>query len=275
MASFIRHIEADSGSRRRGHWLFAGCLMALGAGFVLVPGELASKSSAMLHGLCAQRPSHSFRLGESVLPMDARMTGIYFGAAATLSWLALSGRLHASGLAPRRVVAVLAVFVALMAIDGFNALFVDLALPHPYEPRNAIRFVTGGLAGTALGVALGYLFAISIWRRSTIEQSVVSSLWQLAPPLTATAVIGAAVMTGLGFLYAPVAIALVVASIGVFWVLATVLLALVSNRAWAYDDYAQLTGIASAGLVAALVVVVLLASLRFMAETYFGLPNLS
>ena len=50
-----------------------------------------------LHGLCAQRPSHSLQIGGTTLPMDARMTGIYLGAAATaVVWLIAARRLRAS-----------------------------------------------------------------------------------------------------------------------------------------------------------------------------------
>ena len=53
------------------------------AAFLIAPGNVASKTHVALHGLCAQRPSHSLQIGGSTLPMDARMTGIYIGAAVT------------------------------------------------------------------------------------------------------------------------------------------------------------------------------------------------
>src|SRR6266508_4425764 len=47
--------------------------------FLAAPWSLEHKAHAALHGLCAQRPSHSFTLGTHRLPFDARMTGIYGG----------------------------------------------------------------------------------------------------------------------------------------------------------------------------------------------------
>ena len=54
------------------------CLLAVAA-FIALPGAVDEKTQQALHGLCAQRPSHSYWLGDARLPFDARMTGIYGG----------------------------------------------------------------------------------------------------------------------------------------------------------------------------------------------------
>src|SRR5262245_47592140 len=66
----------------RSRWLvLLACVgLALLSAFLFSPGSIAAKSHLALHGICAQRPSHSLRLGGETLPMDARMTGIYIGA---------------------------------------------------------------------------------------------------------------------------------------------------------------------------------------------------
>ena len=62
------------------------------AGFLLLPGDMAHKAHLVLQGVCAQRPSHSFLLSGHPLPVDARMTGIYLGAAASLLWRSSTSR---------------------------------------------------------------------------------------------------------------------------------------------------------------------------------------
>ena len=110
-------------------------------GFLIAPGDIASKTHIALHGLCAQRPSHSLQIGGATLPMDARMTGIYLGAAATVIWLVAARRLRATRVPSCRCSSLLASFVVALAVDGFNALLVDLRLPTLYEPSNI--FATG------------------------------------------------------------------------------------------------------------------------------------
>ena len=118
--------------------------------FLLLPGSIATKTHLALHGICAQRPSHSLYLDGAALPLDARMTGMYISAAATICWLIAAGRMRATKSPPLSVLAVLAGFVdRYWPPMAFNALAVDLGLPHPYEPSNVARLVTGILAGTA------------------------------------------------------------------------------------------------------------------------------
>ncbi len=275
VSSLIRSTEPQNRTPQLGPWIFAGVVAIATIAFLVLPGEISQKSRTFLHGLCAQRASHSFRMGENVLPVDARMTGIYLGAAVTIAWLALSGRLRAAAPIPRRVVAVMGLFVAVMAGDGFNSLLVDLDLPKLYAPSNLLRFATGSLAGSALGVMVGYLFATTIWRNRDRERAVVGSLWHLVAPLVATALVGVLVAAGPPELYAPIAASAVVASVGAFWMIGMVLAALLTNRAWSFGRVQDVAGLAAVGLVAAVAIIAGLAALRFAAEMYLGLPQLT
>src|SRR4051794_37245567 len=64
-------------------------------GLVAAPWPIAEKLYAVVHGLCAQRQSHSFALGGTYLPFDARMAGIYSGTLITVVFLAARGRWRA------------------------------------------------------------------------------------------------------------------------------------------------------------------------------------
>jgi uncharacterized membrane protein len=145
------------------YWLWAAVALVAGIVFWASPGDYGGTAHAVLHGLCAQTPSHTLRFGDRMLPFDARMTGIYGGLLVTFLVILMSGRLLSYGNPPRPVVTLLGGLVALMATDGFNSLLTDLGIWHPYEPSNALRVATGYGAGIALAVALCWLLSSSLW----------------------------------------------------------------------------------------------------------------
>jgi uncharacterized membrane protein len=256
-------------------WALAGVILPLVVLvlFLLAPGEVASKTHAALHGLCAQRPSHSLHIGGQALPVDARMTGIYLGGATTICWLLLSGRSRAAKTPPTRVIVPLAVFVMVLAADGLNALFVDLGAPHPYEPSNALRFATGTLGGITLGVALTHLFAGAVWTAANPNRAVVDRAIELAPPGAIVASLGLLAATGLPILYAPLAVGLLLAAILVLWTLNVVMLAFVTGRGWSYRAPGELVPLGLAALAVAIALIAALAGLRWLTESILGLPK--
>jgi uncharacterized membrane protein len=207
--------------------------------------------------------------------MDARMTGIYIGAAVTVVWLIAARRLRSTRVPSLPVLALLALFVLALAVDGFNALLIDLRLPTLYEPSNLLRLATGVLAGTSLGVALGHLFASSVWANGDRVRSVVLRPVEVITPIGVSAVIATLALMDLPLLYAPFAIGLLVAAIGVFWLLGLIVLALCSDGGWSCRTWVDLAPVALTSLVVAIATVSALASLRFAVEQLLGLPKLT
>ena len=249
--------------------------MILGVTFLLAPGSIALKTHVALHGLCAQRPSHSLLIDGAALPMDARMTGIYIGATIAVGCLMAFGRLRATRTPSRAVVVALALFVVALAIDGFNALLVDIGSAHPYDPSNELRLATGILAGTALGIVLGHLFAASIWAQSDPQRAVVASPFELLVPIGVSGAIGALAAADLSILYAPFAGGLLLAAVAVFSMLGIIMVALISDRGWSHRSFNDLVPLAMAGFVAAVLIIAALSWFRFMAEKFIGLPQLT
>ena len=136
----------------------AWLLVALGIVYVaalavvtLLPGgTLLDRLRALDGGICAQLPTHSFFFDGQQLPLCSRNTGIYSGFAATLLVIWATGRQRASRLPGKWVAIVLGLAVLAMAVDGFNSLFLDLGLPHLYQPHNLLRLITGLGTGTAM-----------------------------------------------------------------------------------------------------------------------------
>ena len=169
----------------------------------------------------------------------------------------------------------LASFIVALAVDGLNALLVDLRLPTIYEPSNQLRMPTGLLAGVALGLALGHLFASSVWAHGERDRAMVANPVELLAPIGISAAIALLALSDLPMLYAPFAVGLVVAAVGVFWLLVIVVLALFSDRGWSYRTWSDLAPLALKSLIVAIATVGALSGLRFATEQLFGLPRLT
>lgn len=256
----------------RQFWLWYALAFGGVALFLFWPGGYADKARLLLHGLCAQTPSHSFTFGGLMLPFDARMTGIYGGALFTLLILTVRGRLLRAGLPSVRVIILLALFVAVMAADGFNSLFTDLGLWHPWESRNELRLLTGYATGISLAVVLAWLVASTTWRLSDRRPSIVSArevavFWIPFVPYTA------AVLSGAAWLYVPVSMLLMVSA----WIVLSMLTLSMLLLALKWDDrvrqVAQLHVPGVLAGVAGLAVMLLLAFGRVWLEKVTGIPS--
>jgi hypothetical protein len=276
LAYLIRETHEGTPAQYRRGWWILGCVACVGLiAFLLAPGSTGLKAHMALHGICAQRPSHSFWLGSGVLPLDARMTGIDLASATTLAWLAARCRLRAARVPGRTVLATLTLFILLMGFDGTNGLLSDLGLWHLYVPANLTRLLSGILAGTALGVAIGHLFAISMWARPQTHKAVVETVSELLPPMLIACLIGSVALMGLPIAYDPFAVGLVFVAIAVFWMPSMAVIALVTRKSWQGVRFADLDWLALAGLVSAIGVLAGLSALRVFAEQALGLPRLT
>lgn len=139
------------------------CVLALTI-FTLIPGTLEGKSLAVLHGLCAQQPTHSYYFGEARLPFGSRMTGIYSGFAMTALYLMIRDRWRHAGIPAAKIVVALVLFVLPLAIDGTNSFLKDVQLPYLYEPHNVVRTITGLMLGATLGTFIWMLIGQTAFR---------------------------------------------------------------------------------------------------------------
>jgi uncharacterized membrane protein len=260
-------------TKGRDFWLW-GVVFAAGiVVFLLAPGAGSDKSRAVLHGLCAQTPTHSFEFGGTLLPFDGRMTGIYGGSILTIVSLIASRRVLFYGNPPLRVVLGLAAGVGLMAVDGFNSLLTDLEMWHPYESQNILRLVTGYLTGVALGVASCWLLGSSIWRLSRDKEGV-RSFRDLIFPVGLLLPYAAVVVSGWDVLLVPITFFLMTAA----WITLATLMLVVVLLLFRYEDQIANTrqlhipGAIASGL--ALMIMLGLAGGRFWLERALGLPSL-
>ncbi|MGC4106088.1 MAG: DUF2085 domain-containing protein [Thermomicrobiales bacterium] len=253
------------------YWLWTLIVLAGAAIFLAFPGAWGTKAQSVLHGLCAQTPTHTFTFAGNALPFDGRMTGIYGGTIITFAWLALSRRLRYYGNPPKRVIAFLAGCVVAMGVDGLNSLLKDLGLWHPYPPENVLRLVTGFGTGVALAVILTWLLASSMWNFAR-NKPVVRSFGDLRGVAFGGMIFGTLVLSGWGPLFVPLS-ALLMASA---WLTLTVLMLVVVLLGLKIDErVSRMEDLHVPGAVAAilgLLAMLALAGGRFWLERVVGIP---
>jgi uncharacterized membrane protein len=242
--------------------------------FLLVPGDVRHTAHALLQGVCAQRPSHSFLFAGQPLPVDARMTGIYLGAASALLWYLLICRARCSGGFPRGTWLGLALGIGVMAVDGLNSLAADLAIATPYASTSLTRVVTGLLSGVAIGAVLSHLATISLAHRPRGGWPS-SSPFMLVPPLAFGATLCALAASGLPTLVLPLTCLIVASALAALWAMTSVVVALALRRGWGFQSERQRDETLAIAFVGACVLLVSLAAWRGLLEQLVGPLNLS
>ncbi len=250
-------------------WSFFGLLAATILAFTAAPWPAAAKFRAVVHGLCAQRPSHSYALGGIDLPFDARMTGIYGGALVCLLFLFARGRGRAVRLPAPTILAALGLFVALLGLDGLNSTLQDFGLPYLYEPRNDVRLLTGLLMGITLGIALAYMLNLTLWTRFSAAPLLAG--WREFAALLALCD-GAFLLiaSGWGWLYLPLALALVGGATLVVLLLALTTLTLLRGQENRAERPRDIAGSASVALLLGYIVMAAIALGRWYLERSLG-----
>lgn len=245
----------------------------IACGYLALDGSsIATSPRALLHGLCAQRPTHSFAISGMLLPFDARMTGIYLGALAAWIALAARGRLLAAATPSRPVIAALALAVVALGVDGFNAMFVDLGTWHPYQPMNWVRYLTGFGTGVAIVSLEAWLLGGTFWKIGRNQPSWWS-MRDLAWCLPTSLVLLGVILLDLGWAY-PLIVAALLASA---WITVTGLLLVIVVSALRLearvDSYRALDWPLAGSVLLALGVIVGLAQFRFWLERSLGIPQ--
>lgn len=254
--------------------VFAALLLSAAALFLLLPWSVEGKSLAVLHGICAQQPSHSFYFGDARLPFDARMTGIYGGfAAASLVLLAL-GRWRADGLPPVRVLALIGLAILPLAIDGVNSTALDMFGWSLYQPRNGLRLATGLLAGFTLAGFIWMLVGqVAFARGASRAVPLLRGYREVGLIVLAQVVFAAVVLTSWWPLRVPLSFALMLAAVAALTGLMLGTVLLVARKENQAADGWQLAGPATAALLLAFALLAGLSGSRFMLELIAGVPT--
>lgn len=125
------------------------------------------------YALCHRITERSFTINGRQLPLCARCTGMYLGAALTILILWLSGRARFAALPPLSILLILLGLIGIMGIDGINSYshFFPNA-PHLYQPHNWLRLLTGMGTGLAMGAILWPTLVQTLWQQQDFRPSV-------------------------------------------------------------------------------------------------------
>lgn len=241
--------------------------------FTALPGTVEGKSLAVLHGLCAQQPTHSYYFGEARLPFDARMTGIYGGFALTIGALFLRGRWRAAGMRDIGVIVALVLMALPLAVDGANSFLKDIELPYLYEPRNFLRTITGLLLGTSLATFVWLLVNQTAFQPSQkSEANVWNGLKELVLVVAGQLAVAAAIGLSDLPLRLPLTYVLMASAATVVSGLLLPFVLLITRSEQRAMTTGDLARPATFALLAAVVFIAGMSGGRFLLEALLGLP---
>jgi uncharacterized membrane protein len=202
---------------------------------VLTPGSLSEKYLLICSGSCAQRPAHTYYLGNQKLPVEARMVGIFCGFLLTWIFLWFIGRTRAGKLSKWDINLLLGLMVLSMVLDGLNATLYDFGWFHPYQPQNWLRLLTGTMSGIGLAGLIYPLYNFAIWKFP----------WETAPfqkwvEFGALLILGATlmvlVMSGWDWLFLPLATLTVLGGLWMMSVFNLLIYVVLARRENLYRD---------------------------------------
>lgn len=201
------------------------------------------------------------------------MTGIYGGFIVSQLFLLFRGRFRATALPPLSIVVTLALFVVAMGLDGLNSTLDDVGLITIYQPLNEMRYITGALTGTALGVFLWLLSGSILWRRDRqVNQPIIRGWRELLVLLGLVAGFGLIAASGWTALYGPLVFILAASAVIVLFTLSLSFIQLTRRRENSAVVAADLGGPAVVALVSSYAVMLILGGGRFWLEAAMNLP---
>lgn len=246
-------------------WFLVTLFGVLLAALLFWPGApLEWKMYAVVHGVCAQQ--HNIFLGELQFPLCARNSGIYLSFLLTTLYIYAIGRGRAGGLPPWAISGTLVLFVAIMGVDGFNSLFVDLGQPHLYPPDNFLRTLTGMGMGMTIAVILHIVLVKSLRKDVDDVQPVLKNWWELLGIMAVNLLVLAAIYGNLSFMFWPLAFLAFFGITGVLYLVALLLTSLVMGYEGAVTSLRQLARPAAVAIVPTLIILGSMSWLRFWLE---------
>jgi uncharacterized membrane protein len=183
---------------------------------------LIAKLQAVAYSVCHENPDHTLTIGDRLLPLCARCTGMFLGG--LLGFFALRSLTSGEAYPAPKIRWVLGLLVLFFSVDGLNSAvssFLDRNVL--YAPSNSLRLFSGLGMGLVLAAVL-----LSLWRQTvntvTDPGSGFSSWRQFAVVLLAEVLLGLVIFFAPGWLFYPIAFLSVLA--------VPILLAMVYTLLW-------------------------------------------
>ena len=218
---------------------------------------------AIAYGICPQRTSHSLFLGGQQMPIEARMAGIFGGYVIGVAYFWALGRGRAMRLPGRAMTITLVGFIALMGVDGINALLFDLQLPHLYTPNLLLRLATGLLAGLAFAGFVVPAFNSTLWA-SGPDISSLGNVRHLLGGLFLEALYFGVAISGAGIFLYPVSLMAVLGIPILLGMIGSIAITIVSRGENRVTRAADLIPLMLGGLAVAAIMLGIMSGVRYM-----------
>jgi uncharacterized membrane protein len=253
--------------RREHPWvpIFLGAIAILLLALLLTPGTpLEYKLYAVVHGVCAQQ--HNIVVGRLQFPLCARNTGIYLSFLLTFGYMYVIGRGRSGRIPPWSISIALLAFVAIMAVDGFNSLFLDIGSPYLYEPQNWLRTLTGMGFGIALAVMLHLVLNQTLRNNVDDQQPALRNWVELGGIMLVDLLALAAIYGNLELTYWPLAFLAYFGITGVLYLVMLLLVSLILGYEGRVSRVSQLARPATIAILPTLIILGAFSALRFWLE---------
>ncbi len=242
---------------------FAGVLLLI---LLAWPGTpMQWKLYSVVHGVCAQ--IHNVEIGGLQLPMCARNTGIYGSTMLTTLLLLVAGRGRATKLPPWGVTITLLVMAAIMVVDGFNSLLLDIGAQNLYTPRNEVRTLTGIGLGIGLAVVLLLIGNLSLRAEVDSDRRLIGGWGELLAIIAINIVVFSAMYANVGLMFWPIAIIAWSGLVGTLFAVNVLIIALIMGYDGRVGHLSQLARPATIAIFTTTVLLGVMAWARFQIET--------
>lgn len=157
-------------------------LAAFASWMYIAPPGLLGKADAVGYAVCHRIDERSFHIGERQLPLCARCSGTFTGAAVGLAFLAATSHKR-GGMPHKKFYLIFALFFLAFGIDGSNSYLYLIKqtiggleqIPNLYIPNNTLRLFTGSGMGLTMAAFIFPAFNQTVWR--DFEPAPVLESW--------------------------------------------------------------------------------------------------
>jgi uncharacterized membrane protein len=241
------------------------------------PSGLFGKADAIGYALCHRISERSLHIGERQLPLCARCTGMYLGAAAGLVFQMVAGRKRTS-LPHWSVLILLGILTAAFGVDGSNSYLYLIKsitpgalanIPNLYIPTNTLRVLTGSGMGLAMALMLFPAFNQTIWMDAE-DKAIFPNLKPFALLLGIIVIIDLLTLTESPIVLYPAALLSVVGVLALLTMVYSMVWVMIMRQENAFTRYSEMWLSLLAGLTIAMIQVALIDVLRFWLTGTWG-----
>ncbi|RPI83743.1 MAG: DUF2085 domain-containing protein [Chloroflexi bacterium] len=253
-------------------------LVFIAAGLLLLgwllntPAGILGKADAVGYAVCHRIDVRSFHIGDRALPLCARCSGMFLGAALGLAFQSIFFP-RRTGTPPWYILVILALFVAAFAVDGLNSyLHLFENAPNVYEPQNWSRLVTGTGMGITISVGMYLAFNQTVWK-GWDQRPAIHGWVPLAGLIFLAGIMNLLVLSENSFVLYPLALISAGSVLVLLTMIYTMVLIMLFRRENTYERFQSVLFPLLGGFIIALLQVAATDYLRFLLTgTWGGFP---